>query len=192
MTQEINNYDKEKLTIDLVWANIFSFLILIPVFLIFGIPFYLLWGNEIGLQNIREMLGASSSFFIIMIIILGVIVHELIHGIFWSIFAKKGFKSMKFGILWKMFTPYCHCKEPLKVKHYIIGAIMPAIILGIIPSFLSIIIGNFELLLFGVFFTIAGAGDFLIINLIRKENLNDLVQDHPSEAGCYIYRKQNK
>ncbi len=190
MTQEINNYDKEKLTIDLVWANIFSLLILIPIFLIFGVPFYLLWGSEIELQNIREMLQASNTLFIVMIMILGVIMHELIHGISWAIFAKKGFKSMKFGVLWKMLTPYCHCKEPLKVKHYIIGGIMPAIILGIIPAFLSIIIGNFELLLFGVFFTIVAAGDFLIINLIRKENLNDLVQDHPSEAGCYIYRKQ--
>jgi hypothetical protein len=35
----------------------------------------------------------------------------------------------------------------------------------------------------------AALGDFLIINLLRKENKSDLVQDHPSEAGCYLYRK---
>jgi hypothetical protein len=40
-----------------------------------------------------------------------------------------------------------------------------------------------------MFFTMAAAGDFMIINLIRKENKIDFVQDHPSEAGCYIYRK---
>lgn len=88
-----------------------------------------------------------------------------------------------------MLTPYCHCKEPLNVRQYIIGAIAPAILLGIVPSIVAIMIGNPGLLLFGMFFTIAAAGDILIINLLRKENSSDLVQDHPSEAGCYIYRK---
>jgi hypothetical protein len=96
---------------------------------------------------------------------------------------------MKFGVLWKTLNPYCHCQEPLRVRQYIIGAITPAIILGFIPSILAIVIGNLELLLFGMFFTMAALGDFLIINLLRKENKSDLVQDHPSEAGCYIYRK---
>lgn len=123
------------------------------------------------------------------ILILGILLHELIHGITWAKFAKEGFKSIKFGILWKMLTPYCHCKEALKVRHYIIGAITPAIIMGIVPSIIAIMIGSFELLIFGMFFTMAAGGDFLIINLIRKENNSDLVQDHPSEAGCYIYRK---
>jgi catechol 2,3-dioxygenase-like lactoylglutathione lyase family enzyme len=40
-----------------------------------------------------------------------------------------------------------------------------------------------------VHFTMAAGGDFLIINLIRKEKSSALVQDHPTEAGCYIYRK---
>lgn len=101
----------------------------------------------------------------------------------------QGFKSIKFGILWKMLTPYCHCREALNVKQYIIGAFTPAIFLGIVPSLVAIATGNFGLLIFGIFFTVSAGGDFLVINLIRKENSTDLVQDHPSEAGCYIYRK---
>jgi hypothetical protein len=38
----------------------------------------------------------------------------------------------------------------------------------------------------------AAAGDFLLINLLRKENSYDLVQDHSSEAGCYIFRKEER
>ena len=88
-----------------------------------------------------------------------------------------------------MVTPYCHCKEPLIVKHYIIGAITPAIILGFLPAVYSILTGNIGFLFFGIFFTMAALGDFMIINLLRKENLNSFVLDHPSEAGCFIYRK---
>lgn len=191
--QEPENYKKEKLTINLVSANIIGVLFIIPIGLLFGLPYYLIWRPELDFKQLLSNVGTLGNGLWVLsflgILILGVIVHELIHGITWSIFAKGGFKSMKFGILWKMLTPYCHCKEPLKVKQYIIGALMPGIILGIIPSIIAIIIGSPVLLLFGMVFTLAAAGDLMIVNLIRKENSSDLVQDHPSEAGCYIYRK---
>jgi len=88
-----------------------------------------------------------------------------------------------------MLTPYCHSKEPLKVRHYIFGAITPAIFLGIIPAVIAILTENIGLLIFGIIFTMAASGDFLVINLLRKENRDSLVQDHPSEVGFYIYRK---
>lgn len=186
---ELENYKMEKLTINLVWANIFAILIIIPVALIYGLPYYLIWQPEINVANFIGGIVDTHGLLNFGIMIIGIILHELIHGITWAIFAKNGFKSIKFGILWKMLTPYCHCKEPLKVKHYMIGAIMPAIILGQIPSIIAIIIGNSWLLVFGMFFSVAAGGDFLIVNLISKENKDDLVQDHPSEAGCFIYRK---
>jgi hypothetical protein len=124
----------------------------------------------------------------IIVFIIGIIVHELIHGVVWASYAKNGFKSIKFGVIWKMITPYCHCTEPLKLKQYIIGAIMPAIILGFIPAILALVVGNIALLIFGVFFIISGSGDFLIIHALRNEKKDTLVEDHPSEAGCYVYR----
>lgn len=196
--EQLENYQKEKLTINLVWANVFGLIIIAPIGLIYGLPWYLIWGNR-KIRYIFENLLFDESpqnsgikgLTIFLIVIVGIILHEFIHGLSWAMYAKKGFKSMKFGVLWSMLTPYCHCKEPLKVKHYIIGALTPAIFLGLIPAIVSIIFGYLDLLLFGIFFTIAAGGDFLIINLLKKENMNDLVQDHPSEAGCYIYRKIN-
>lgn len=187
--QDLENYKKEKLTINLVWANIFGILIIIPIGIIFGFPYYLLWMPKVEIKQLIDNVEPQRVALIFFVLIIGTIVHELIHGITWARFAKAGFKSIKFGVLWKMLTPYCHCKEPLNVKQYIIGAITPAIILGIIPSVIAILIGNVGLLIFGMFFTMVAGGDFLIINLIRKENSSDLVQDHPSEAGCFIYRK---
>ncbi|WP_044208726.1 DUF3267 domain-containing protein [Flammeovirga sp. OC4] len=190
---ELENYKKEKLTINLSWANIFGILILIPIGLVFGVPFFMIWKPQIDVGEFLSNMGPEGSELgmvaVLFTLILGIVVHELIHGITWAIFAKKGFKSIKFGVLWKVLTPYCHCKEPLYVRQYIIGAITPALFLGILPSLVAIMIGDFGLLLFGMFFTMAAGGDFLVINLIRKENSSDLVQDHPSEAGCYIYRK---
>ena len=188
------DYQKEKLTINLVWANIFSLLLIVPIAFILGLPYYLLWIDDIDaifslFKNLINSIGLLGFF---LITIFGVIIHELIHGVTWARYTDNGFKSIRFGVLWKMLTPYCHCKEPLRVKHYVMGAIAPAIILGFIPSVVAIIIGNFGLLIFGLTFTLAAVGDFLIINLLRKENKDDFVEDHPSEAGCYIYRKIKK
>jgi len=191
---ETESLQKEKVSIDLVWANIFSILLLFPIGIVFGLPYYLIWvHNKIDAKSIISGTQpedlAIGGFSICIMIVVGIVFHELIHGISWAKFTKHGFKSITFGVLWKMLTPYCHCKEPLRIKHYIIGAITPALFLGFLPSVVAILIGNFYLLFFGMFFTVAAAGDFLVINLLRKEKMDDFVQDHPSEAGCYVYRK---
>ncbi len=197
--QSLDNYSQEKLTIDLVYANTFAMLFLIPIFILFGLPYFLIWQDQFTIQYIKENLPKISiewiyikAFLFLAFMVVGIVLHELIHGITWATFAKRGFKSIKYGVLWKMATPYCHCKEPLKVKHYLIGGIMPAILLGVFPSILALFIGNIGLLIFGMFFTLAAGGDFLILNLLRKENMNSFVQDHPSEAGCFIYREAVK
>lgn len=192
--EELENFSKEELVIDLVKANKFGLLLFIPTTLLFGLPFFLIWMAHLDFYTINKSFSskaiATDGMLVFVYIILGIILHELIHGVTWALFAKKGFKSIKFGVFWKMLTPYCHCKVPLKVKHYIFGAITPAIFLGIIPAIIAIVNGNIWMLLFGMFFTMAAGGDFMIINLVRKENMNDFVQDHPSAAGCYIYRKR--
>lgn len=192
----IDNNIREKLTINLVYANTFALLFIIPIFILFGLPYFLIWNDQFTIQYIKENLPKATNewiyiqgFLFIAVLFLGIVLHELIHGITWAYFASKGFKSIKFGVLWKMVTPYCHCIEPLIVKHYILGAVMPAIILGIIPSIIAIAIGSHGLIIFGTFFTLAAGGDFLMINILRKEKIDSLVQDHPSEIGCYIYRK---
>ncbi|APD06913.1 hypothetical protein UJ101_01394 [Flavobacteriaceae bacterium UJ101] len=185
--------NKKLYKINLIWANVFSIIILLPILVLYGIPYYFIWGNRFKTpSNIDNSLLESilvNSLLIIPIIITGVIIHELVHGITWSLFAKKGFKSIKFGILWKMITPYCHCTEPLKAKHYRLGAIMPFIVLGIIPYIGSLLSGNLGLFLFSILFTIAASGDFLMLYMLRIAKPNQYVQDHPSEAGFYVFEE---
>ena len=50
--------------------------------------------------------------------------------------------------------------------------------------------GNLFVLIMGIIFSATAAGDIMIYLLIRKENPEDYVQDHPSEAGYYISEKK--
>ncbi|MFN5371640.1 MAG: DUF3267 domain-containing protein [Bacteroidia bacterium] len=194
---DLEKYSEEKLTINLLWANAVGFLFIVPILLVFGLPYYLLWNHTIDWDNIRILDGLlpesieNRRLAAVVLVLIGIAIHELIHGITWAQFATKGMQSMKFGVLWRKLTPYCHCKEPLKVRHYIVGALMPAVILGFIPALAGIITGLMGLLSFGMFFTLTSVGDFLIIYTLRREKADDYVQDHPSEAGCYVYRANN-
>lgn len=182
-------YEKVLKIIDIVKANNIGLKLLIPTILIYGLPFYLIWKDSI---SFKDLFSAGSGWVFLKwltIFLAGIVAHELVHGITWALFAKKGFRSIKFGVLWKYITPYCHCKEPLQIRHYLIGAITPFIFVGLLPAVYAIITGSINWLLFGIFYTVGAVGDFLIIKLLLPEKRNDYALDHPSEAGCYVYRK---
>ena len=176
------NYEKEKRTINLYTANGVALAITGAAAVLFGIPFYFIWGLAFSFSIQQSLL-------FVLLFIVGIIIHELIHGFFFGLFTKNGFKSIRFGVMRQMLTPYCHCKEPLKIKHYFLGALMPALLLGVVPAVISLFIGSGLLLLLGVIFTGAAAGDFMVVWILRKEHPETYVQDHPSEAGCFVYRK---
>lgn len=190
----MENYTEKKLTIDLKKANIYSLKILLYSCVVFLIPYIFLWQYQFSFEHLNstfkrliEKYTFLSGFIPLFFIVLGIVLHELIHGLTFLPFCKNGFKSIKFGFLKQYLTPYCHCKEPLKLKYYRIGVIMPAIILGFLPSVWAVVTGNFYLLCFGIFFIMGAAGDFMILMILKNENPEDLVLDHPSEAGCFVY-----
>ncbi|MBO6184760.1 MAG: DUF3267 domain-containing protein [Chryseobacterium sp.] len=190
----MENYTEKKLTIDLKKANTYSLKILLYSCVIFLVPYILLWQYQFSFEHLSstckrliEKYTFLSGFIPLFFMVLGIVLHELIHGLTFLPFCKNGFKSIQFGFLKQYLTPYCHCKEPLKLKYYRIGVIMPAIILGFLPAIWAITTGNFYLLCFGIFFTMGAAGDFMILMILKNENPEDLVLDHPSEAGCFVY-----
>jgi hypothetical protein len=63
---------------------------------------------------------------------------------------------------------------------------MPGLLLGIAPSIAGVISGSAVLAAFGLLFTIAAGGDFLILWLLRGVHAGALVEDHPERAGCYV------
>ncbi len=158
-----------------------ALLFIIPILLVFGLPFYIIWG-----ENALTALRFRSFLFLIIFIIGGIIVHELLHGIVWALFSKRGFLSIRFGIKWEYFTPYCHCIEPLKIWQYVSGALAPVICMGLIPAFWALFTGNTLFMFFGIFYIWTAAGDIITAWMVRKFNRNLLIFDHPEELGFII------
>ena len=161
-------------------ANVISFVLIIPILLFFLLPYILIWDYE-SFKAGRDVFGD----YIVPLLLGGIIVHEFLHGITWMFFASGKMKSIKFGIKWEYLTPYCHCKEGLKINHYRIGGAMPLVVMGLIPSLIAIISGNGFLLCFGIVFTWVAAGDIIIIFVSGNIERGIYVFDHPDKIGFY-------
>lgn len=183
---------KEEHIIDVSEASRLGCSITIPVVLVYLLPFFLLWKESLSTAFFVEgyldvMHPVLYPVLGILILVLGIILHELLHGLPWSLFAKNGWSSIRFGILKPHFVPYCHCVEPLRISHYIIGALTPLVVLGFAPVIYAWVTGNWLCLLFGAFFTVSAIGDVMIVYTMRKLKARTWVLDHPSEAGYFTY-----
>jgi hypothetical protein len=173
------NETKRDISIPMSEAASKSLLIAVPIAIIQVIPFFLIHGYP--------AIPANSTITIYgFLLLFGILIHELIHMFSWALFAKKPLSAFKLGFQWKSLTPYAHCKEPMDIRPYRIGAFAPGFILGILPWLVSLVTGDVLFLFYGFLFTIAASGDLLILWLIRGIKPNTLVEDHPTKAGCYV------
>lgn len=155
--------------------------LLLLIFLIF----YCLHGLE-GFIDSEALQWLTLGF--LPVFTLGVMLHELIHGMCFCLFGKVPFTRIRFGFDDKTLTPYTHCPAPLPAKTYKLSLVMPGLVLGAIPTLLAFNNGNIYWLSFGAVFTAAASGDFMVIWLIRKVNGDARVRDHPENPGCYLLK----
>ena len=177
-------YQTKELKLGVVQANIWAIVASAPFCILVLVVYGMLHGNPLLEDYSRWLLMAA--------IIIGIVVHELLHGLTWALFAKNGWKSIEFGVIWQYATPYCTCSEPMKKVPMILAAIMPTIILGFLPAVLGILLGKGFLIAFSLILIIGGGGDMLIIlNILkyRSKTKEKLYLDHPYEVGTFVFEK---
>ena len=128
---------------------------------------------------------------LLMLILCLSILHELIHGITWSLFAKNHFHSIDFGFIWSSFSPYCTCSEPLEKWQYLLGTAMPTLVLGGGAAVVSVMTNQLLLFILAEYMILLG-GDFLIIlksMLYRTDKQESVYCDHPYECGFVVFEK---
>ncbi len=178
----MNANNKRDFSVSMVRANIIALFIMLPVAIIQFNIFNVLH----GMGKMEITVNGLNLLFFTVIVIASMIAHELIHGLTWIGLGKKSFSTVKFGVQWKTLTPYAHLKEPIEVNAYRIGGFMPGFVLGILPFLLSLVMGNRNLLWFGMIHTAAASADWLILWLLRNVKSGMLVEDHPTNAGCHV------
>ena len=181
-------YEEKDLTIGVVYANIMAFVLGLPIIILLLILF--IYKNQSGIYTFS--IYGPVVFLIIFAVL--VVVHELIHGLFWAIYAKNHLKSIEFGFMISSLTPYCCCKDMLTKPQYIVGGIMPTVLLGIVPAVISIFTGSLFWFIMGELMILAGGGDLtILLKLLRYKSKKEeiLYMDHPYECGLVVFEREN-
>ena len=181
-------YEEKDLTIGVVYANIMAFVLGLPIIILLLILF--IYKNQSGIYTFSIY---GPVVFLIVFAVL-VVVHELIHGLFWAIYAKNHLKSIEFGFMISSLTPYCCCKDMLTKPQYIVGGIMPTVLLGIVPAVISIFTGSLFWFIMGELMILAGGGDLtILLKLLRYKSKKEeiLYMDHPYECGLVVFEREN-
>lgn len=119
-------------------------------------------------------------------IVAGIVVHEALHGLVFALYAPGGFRSVSFGFNARLGAFYCHCSDPLPVRHYRRAGIAPFVLLGILPLLASYLTGMVWLKTFGLLLSIGGFGDLLVwLRLLRYPAALHIL-DHPEKLGFII------
>jgi hypothetical protein len=189
------HYKITELTMPASKANVRALLFIVPVLAVFIVAYILLWPEQLTTQRLlrfwqmQPLPGISVTMLLLLLMLPGAVVHELLHGLTWAMFCKNGLGSIKFGVNWKSLSPYCHCLEVLPLWPYMLGGMMPGLVMGLLPAIVGLILGNLLIFIIGLLFILAAAADALSLWMLRYTSKDALVQDHPDLLGCIVYQK---
>jgi hypothetical protein len=174
-------------TISMARANGVA-LVLTPILLGGLIALYFfVWGSISFQPNLPQPLALL---WLLFILILSIVIHEGLHALSFLLVGRVPLSALRFGFSWEGFAPYAHCQLPLTIGAYRISVVAPALVLGVLPTAVGLIIGSFGLLLYGaVMLTMAG-GDFAVLLAVRTVPPGERVIDHPTAPGCHVLKAE--
>ena len=161
--------------------------IILGMILFFGALNFCLLGAHLSQLKIQFRLEDVDRWMFIGSVVLLIAVHEALHAVAALQWGKVPFNSIRFGANWKFAAFYCHCDRPLTIRVHRIVLIFPLIVTTLAAGLLFWLDpAIWSLLLFSGTVSVC-SGDIMIFLKLRRYGKNDLVQDHPSEPGCYIW-----
>lgn len=183
---EEEGYQSRKVCIGIIKANVVAIFIgIVATILMVGMYMAVQDGIEFHF-NIDDPLTPFLYFICADLILL--VVHEALHGLTWGFFCKRKWKSIQFGVMWKYLTPYCSCLEPLHWKVYLLGGLMPFLVLGIGFFVVAIMEASVVLLFFAILNVIGAGGDLMVVWKIIR-NHEGILMDLPEECGYMQFYK---
>lgn len=176
-------YEERREVISIAKANVMTFVTAGP-FAVLGMILWILAGR----YEPRAFLRIDIVWFLVLFM-LSVFIHEVLHGVGWSIWTRQKWKSIYLGVMWEYLTPYCHCKEPISPQNYLCGVLMPFGVLGIGIYILAVIMGSNLLLMLSLCNILCAGGDTTIACMLWKylSRQDCYILDHPTDCGFVAF-----
>jgi hypothetical protein len=132
----------------------------------------------------------TSRFFRLIVLVpvavVSIVLHELLHAAGFVLFGRLPWSAVEFGIHWKALAPFAHCKTAMPASVYRASVVLPAVVLGVVPYSMGLLIGLAWLSGFGVLMLVAAVGDLIVLWVTRRVAGDTRVIDHPRRPGCWV------
>ncbi len=171
----MKNYYKYEL--NMLVANILSLVMMIVPIVILEI---------IGINVYTSL----SNGFLLISLLIYFIIHELLHALGFSLFAKNK-KSLKFGIKLEKGVLYALCQESISKYGIIISLLLPLVLLSFVVFPISLLLKLNLLTLLSIANFGGAIGDILMFFLIIKEPKDIEYIDYNSDIGMYLLSKND-
>jgi fumarate reductase subunit D len=175
-------------TISFFWANVVALMLFPLAYLLFFVPYGLLWGSGPGEQIFTFTWPAAIGILVLLLVSIGV--HEWIHGMAYVRIGRVAKTAVSYGFSWKGMAPYAHCKAPMRASAYRMAVLLPGLLLGIVPGLIGVVTGIWWLLLYGTMMLVAAGGDTAVLLAMNHVPGDAMVLDHPRKAGCLVIQNR--
>ena len=118
------------------------------------------------------------------------ILHELFHGLGYSLFAKDK-KNIKFGIVLEKGVLYAACQEKINKNAILISLLLPTIFLSIITFPIGMILNLNYLVIYSIINFAGAIGDILMTVLIVRGPKDLEYLDYNNDIGAYLISKSD-
>jgi hypothetical protein len=170
-------------TISMIVANLVAFA-MFPAFAVVLLgPYALIRGGDTLWESLETAFRLP---WFIPIFFLLIVVHEGLHAVGFAGFGHVARRDITFGVKWLTLTPYAHTGVPMPASAYRVAVLLPAVVLGLVPALIGLLVGNGILAAWGTLMLGAAGGDLAILWAIRSVPNRAIIRDHPSKAGCLV------
>lgn len=168
-----------------------------PATLVLGSLFWWLWFGSwdafiaVWPQKLVYQIGLVVVFFLGYA--LGIVLHEGTHAITWLLVNKQvSRQSIRIGIFPSSGIPYCHLSVPVRRNGYLIGVLMPGLLVGFGPLVVAYVSGSLLAWLWGIFLIHAALKDGVMASYLLKEKPGSWIKDLPEALGYWVYSPEHK
>lgn len=96
------------------------------------------------------------------LMIIWLIIHEILHGLAFSIFKEVDKKNITFGMYLEKGVFYCMCKQNISKKVILTSLLFPFTIIGLITLIIGMNINNYELVFLSILNITGSIGDLIM------------------------------
>jgi hypothetical protein len=143
--------------------------------------FEFLWHRDALADITRQPGGWPGA---IAIVAASAVLHELLHAFGLRAFARVPWRSITLRPTWRGLGFVARPNVPVPSPAYRGSIALPAVILGVVPIVLGLLMGGGLFVLWGLFFSLECFTDVAVLLATRKASSRVWVLDHPDKLGC--------